>query len=67
MKVGITAELYVDVTGSATANDVKWYSSNSKVISVVKGKLTAKAAGTVIITAKTPDGKAVRCRVKAVK
>ena len=67
MKVGTTAELYVDVTGSATANDVKWYSSNSKVISVVKGKLTAKAAGTVIITAKTPDGKAVRCRVKAVK
>ena len=67
MKVGTTAELYVDVTGSATANDVKWYSSNSKVISVVKGKLTAKAVGTVIITAKTPDGKAVRCRVKAVK
>lgn len=45
-----TYTLHYDVTGRSSS--VKWTSSNSRVASVSKGKITTKGAGTAIITAK---------------
>ncbi len=41
---------------NATNKDVIWTSSNPSVASVVNGKVTAKAAGTAVISAKTRVG-----------
>ena len=42
---------------------VNWRTSNSKVATVKNGKITAKKAGTVTITAKTSNGKTATCKV----
>lgn len=56
--VGKTLTLKATVyPADATNKTVTWSSSNSKVASVDKnGKVTAKKAGTAVITAKTADG-----------
>lgn len=46
--------------GNAYKKAIKWKSSDSKIASVSKkGKVTAKAAGTAVITAKAKDGSGV--------
>lgn len=54
---GSTATLKATITPSnATNKDVTWSSSDDKVVTVSNGKVTAKAAGTAIVTVTTKDG-----------
>ena len=49
---------------NASNKDVEWKSSNTKVATVVDGKVTAVAVGSVTITVKTKDGgKTSTCKV----
>lgn len=58
MKTGDVDTLTATITPqNATNKTVVWSSDNEKVATVSNGKVTAKAAGTVTITAKTNDGK----------
>lgn len=51
-------------TVSPESAKVSWYSSNEKVATVnSKGKVTAKKAGTVTITAKTENGLKATCKI----
>ncbi|MBR1732004.1 MAG: Ig-like domain-containing protein [Ruminococcus sp.] len=47
---------------NATASKVKWSSSNKKIATVSKGKVTGKKAGTATVTAKY-KGKSYKCKV----
>lgn len=58
--VGSSAMLIATVTGKSSK--VTWKSSNPKVAAVSKGKITAKKAGKVTITAKA-NGKTAKCTV----
>jgi len=68
-----TLTLDVDVTETLTATvkpddatdkTVTWSSSNAEVVTVdTNGKVTAKAEGTAVITAKTSNGKSATCNV----
>lgn len=44
-------------------NSLIWSSSNSSVVSVSNGKITAKKTGTAVITAKIYGGKSAQCTV----
>lgn len=59
-KGSTTATLKATVTGSSQA--VTWKSSNPAVVEVLNGKLTAKKAGTAVITA-TANGISKTCTV----
>ena len=62
-----TATLKATITPSnATNKTVTWTSSNSKVATVSGGKVTAVAAGTATITAKSNNGKTATCKVTVV-
>ncbi|MBP5305855.1 MAG: MBL fold metallo-hydrolase [Lachnospiraceae bacterium] len=62
IKVGSTAKLKV----KGTKKKITWSSSDKKIISVKNGKITAKASGTAVITAKV--GKSVMsCHVTVKK
>ena len=56
----LTATVYPEET---TNKSLTWTSSNSSVASVSNGNITAAAAGTAIITAKTSNGKTASCVV----
>lgn len=56
----LTATVYPEET---TNKSLAWTSSNSSVASVSNGNITAAAAGTAIITAKTSNGKTASCVV----
>ena len=58
--VGKKGTLTAKVTGKSKS--VTWTSSNKKIATVSKGVVTAKAAGTVTITAKA-NGKTAKCTV----
>lgn len=64
MQVGTTETLKIICNPENTTDDktVEWSSSNPSVITVDNGKLTAKEAGTAVITAKVGD-KSVSCRI----
>ena len=63
---GENAQLNATVfPNNATDKSVTWTSSNTSVASVVDGKVTAKSAGSAIITAKSTDGnKTATCFVE---
>ena len=67
MKIGATATLKATVSPTNASNKaVTWKSSNSSIISVdANGKVTAKAPGTVTITATAKDGsgKTATCKI----
>lgn len=49
---------YLSATSYPSSSKFTWSSSNPNVVSITSsGKMTAKSAGTAIITARTPDGK----------
>lgn len=49
---------YLSATSYPSSSKFTWSSSNPNVVSITSsGKMTAKAAGTATITARTPDGK----------
>ena len=60
LTVGATETLTVKNQGNEKVN---WSSSNANVAAVDNGKVTAKAEGEAIITAKTDSGKTGECRV----
>jgi len=63
IKKGSTLNLGIALTPSNSSSKVTWKSSNSKVAKVSKGKVTAVAAGTAVITAKA-NGMEITVRVK---
>lgn len=64
LTVGQTKTLVATVSPESAKSGVTWYSSNSKVATVSStGKVTAKKAGTVTITAKTSNGLKATCKV----
>lgn len=65
MKVGGAVQLTATVTPeSASGNGITWTSSNGSVATVdTKGLVIAKAEGSAVITAATPDGKTDTCQV----
>ena len=68
LKVGETDTLIATVTPeNATNKEVRWSSSNSSVVSVEDGVITAKKEGEVDITVTTKDGeKTAQAHVKVV-
>lgn len=69
LNVGSKTTLKATVVGKGAAKAVKFTSSNEKVASVDKnGVVTAKKAGSVVITAKTVDGtnKKAICKINVV-
>ena len=65
MVVGQKITLKAKVTGTTVAS---WNSSKKKVAAVTqKGVVTAKKAGTAVITVKTADGKTAVCKVTVKK
>ena len=66
LNYGATTKLVATITPSNTVDSKKitWKSSNSSIASVDStGKVTAKAPGTVTITAKTSNGLTATCEV----
>ena len=64
LKVGQSKTLVATTSPEKAAKSVKWYSSNNKIATVNnKGKVTAKKAGTVTITAKTTNGLKATCKI----
>ena len=65
MKVGGAVQLTATVTPeTASGNGITWTSSNGSVATVdTKGLVIAKAEGSAVITAATPDGKTDTCQV----
>ncbi len=65
MKVGQYSSLDCTVNAGAAAYNLKYTSSDPKVVTVDanSGKLTAHKAGKAVITAKTPNGKTASCTV----
>lgn len=64
LEVGQSKTFTAATSPESAAKSVKWYSSNSKIATVnSNGKVTAKKAGTVTITAKTSNGLKATCKV----
>lgn len=64
LNIGGTMKLKAKVPGGTASNVIAWSSSNKGVAKVDdKGKVTAVAAGSATITAKTYNGKKAACKV----
>ncbi|SKA88761.1 Ig-like domain (group 2) [Caloramator quimbayensis] len=68
VKVGDTVDLTAEILPSyATNKTVTWSSDNENVATVSNGKVTAKSAGTAVITVTTNNGnKTAKFRIKVV-
>lgn len=67
LKKDASMTLHSKLTPAASTDSVTYTSSNTKVATVSKsGKITAKKAGTAVITAVTASGKKATCKVKVV-
>lgn len=64
LDVGKSKTLKATISPSTSKTTVTWYSSNKKVATVnSNGKVTAIAAGTATITAKTSNGLKAQCTI----
>lgn len=66
LKVGDTYNLSCEVAPSnATNKNVEWSSSNSDIVSIENGKITAKSKGEAVVTVKSCDtGITATCNIK---
>lgn len=66
LKIGDTYDLICNITPSnATNKNVEWSSSNTDIVSIENGKITAKTKGDATITVKSCDtGITATCNVK---
>lgn len=63
MKKSGTYTLKATLPANTASGTMKWTTSDSSVVAVADGKLTAKKAGTATITVKTFNGKTAKCKV----
>ena len=63
LEVGSSATLKATVSPKGAEKKLSWKSSNTKVATVKKGKVTAKKAGKATITVTTKNGKKATCKV----
>ncbi len=63
LNIGETREIKVVMTPAGSSDTLTWTSSDTKVATVVDGKVTAVAAGTAIITITTTSGKSTELTV----
>ena len=63
IRLGASAKLNVTLTPSNTTDTVRYSTSNSNVVTVEKGMLTAVGTGTAVITAITSNGLSDACTV----
>ena len=63
LEVGDTLKLTASVSPANANQSVTWSSSNSAVVSVSNGQITAKKAGTATVTAKANNGVSASCTV----
>ena len=65
---GNSSTLYTTISPKDVENgEITWTSSNANIATVSNGKVTAKSAGTVTITAKTANNKTAICNVTVKK
>lgn len=66
LKIGDTYNLICNITpNNATNKNVEWFSSNTDIVSIENGKITAKTKGDATITVKSCDtGITATCNVK---
>lgn len=60
MSAGTTFQINAEIV-PASSKTIRWKSSNPNVLTVYKGKVTAKAAGVATVTAYTDDGLSAEC------
>ncbi len=64
LKIKDTYQLIATILPNDTTNkELKWISSNTSIVSVDSGKVTAVAVGTATITVKTNNGKTATCTI----
>ncbi len=63
LQVGDTLNLSANISPASASQNVIWNSSNSSVVSVSNGRITAHKQGIADITATTSNGKSASCRV----
>ena len=64
LKIGNTETLQATINPSnATNKNIIWNTSDSNIVTVSNGIITAKAKGTAIITATTSNGKTASCTI----
>ncbi len=62
--VGESVTLTANIQPTNAVKTLSWSSSNKRVATVSKGKITAKKSGTAYISVKTSNGKIAQCKVK---
>ena len=63
LSVGDNVTLTAIVSPSTASQSVTWSSSNSNILSVSGGKVTARGKGSAVITATTKSGKTATCKI----
>ena len=64
LNVGEVFKLNASITPENVSNkNISWSSSNTKILVVKDGVVTAKKAGSAIITAKSSNGKTATCKI----
>lgn len=62
--IGTPIKLEAQLSPDTAKTTVTWTSSNTNIATVSGGKVTGKALGNVVITAKTKNGKTATCKLK---
>lgn len=63
LEVGDSKEIKTEVLPIECTDEIKWKSSNERIVQVENGKITAVSAGDATVTAYTDNGKEAQCEV----